>query len=288
MSFYMTLPSNASTNHAVNTQSNYTTHLNSPLNFSVPYEVALVEFAYREFVLFEIGSIKVTFGKETKPRIFQMTAHDNEPIDHLINRLNYEILDYFIKLECLVKVNKIDPLENQNLYVKENWEKLENRDKIYIENYQYFKQRCPYFESRSSFKNLVTLVIPDKDCKSVEFTAHSLKLFQTNNRIITENHEFTIMSELLNFMDYIMIYTDLIEPQAVGDTYAPLLRVISKTGEFNHTTEKIYTNPHYLHVNKSFITSINIDIRDPSGEQIKFGNQLSKVILKLHFRPINE
>ena len=84
-----------------------------------------------------------------------------------------------------------------------------------------------------------------------------------------------------------MVYCDVIEPQTVGDTYAPLLRVIYKTGEFNRTTEKIYTNPHYLPVNKSFITSINIDVRDPSGDQSRFENLLSKVLVKLHFRPIN-
>ena len=90
---------------------------------------------------------------------------------------------------------------------------------------------------------------------------------------------------LLNFFDYLMVYCDIIEPQTVGDTIAPLLRTICKTGEFNRTTEKIFINPHYLAVNKSFINTINIDVRDPSGEQAKFQSNLSKILVKLHFRP---
>ena len=83
-----------------------------------------------------------------------------------------------------------------------------------------------------------------------------------------------------------MVYCDLVEPQTVGDTSAPLLRTICKTGEFNKTTEKVFSEPHYLPVMRSYINTINIDIRDPSGEKVRFENQLSKVILKLHFRPI--
>ena len=83
-----------------------------------------------------------------------------------------------------------------------------------------------------------------------------------------------------------MVYCDIVEPQNVGDTFAQLLRTICTTGEFNKSTEKIYTSPHYIPVCKSFITNINIDIRDPSGEKVKFENLLSKVLVKLHFKPI--
>jgi hypothetical protein len=74
----------------------------------------------------------------------------------------------------------------------------------------------------------------------------------------------------------------------IGNTLAPILRFISKTGQFNKNTEKIFTDPHYIPVRNSFISSINIDIRDPSGEPIRFENDLSKTLVKLHFRPIKQ
>ena len=117
------------------------------------------------------------------------------------------------------------------------------------------------------------------------FEGHAQSIFKNSQKDISKNYDFLIMSEQFNFVDYLMIYCDLVESQTVGDTYAPLLRTICKTGEFNKTTEKIFT--HYLPVCKSFINSINIDVRDPSGERVRFENHLSKVILKLHFRPLN-
>jgi hypothetical protein len=51
---------------------------------------------------------------------------------------------------------------------------------------------------------------------------------------------------------YLMVYTDPIESQIVGDTYANLLRTITKTGEFNRTTEKLFLDPHYIAVTKSY------------------------------------
>ncbi len=72
-------------------------------------------------------------------------------------------------------------------------------------------------------------------------------------------------------------------PQRVGNTYAQLLRTITKTGEFNRTTEKIFKIPQYLPINRSYISSINIDIRYPKGDPAKFESKLSNVLVKLHF-----
>ena len=80
MSFYVTLPSNVSNNYYTNTQSNYTTKLDSPFNLTVPYEVALVEFAYREFMSFPIGQINVKFMNSDSFLPFKLPL--------IMNRLN--------------------------------------------------------------------------------------------------------------------------------------------------------------------------------------------------------
>ena len=112
-------------------------------------------------------------------------------------------------------------------------------------------------------------------------------LFDTGSREIINNHEFVMLSELLNFYDYLMVYCDIIEYQRVGDQYGKLLRSITNTSDFNKTIEKIYVNPHYLPVQNSSIHSINILITDPTGDKVKFGSNTSKVLVKLHFRPCN-
>ena len=253
MSFYVTLPSNASSQQYNNTQSNYTTLINNPFMFSVPYEFALVEFSYREFMSFDIGSIHVKFeGTDFLP--YKILAYDNEPIVHFIDRFNYQIAEYFKTI--LKDINNT------------------GKNKI---NYSSIPQLI------ITITNNVILRV--KECQ-VRFDGLSKELFKANDEILNNDHSFIMLSESLNFFDYLMLYCDLAEPQCVGDTFAPLLRSICKTGAFNTSTEKIYTNPHYIPVCKSFINSINIDIRDPAGEQVKFENSLSKVLVKLHFRPI--
>ena len=75
MSFYVTLPSNASMEfYENNTVSNYTTKLKIPLKFNVPYEVAIVEMTYTESWTSTIGYFR--FYRDDKP-IY------NNPIIHV-------------------------------------------------------------------------------------------------------------------------------------------------------------------------------------------------------------
>ena len=281
MSFYMTLPSNSSSNHYNNKQSNYTTKLDNPLSFSVPYEVALVEFSYRQYLSFDIGMIKIKFNKDNDYRPCRIRIFDNEPIEHLIERMNYEISEYYTKLAFLVNTNKIDPYQDHFEMIRDFDKHL--KEGLVFDRSQQPTIKMPTFGLKKDYKNRLFLDIPENTI--VVFDGYCNTLFKGYQEM-KSYHEFVLLSEFLNFVDYLMVYCDIVDPQNVGDTYAQLLRTICTTGEFNKSTEKIYTTPHYIPVCKSFITNINIDIRDPSGEQVKFENLLSKVLVKLHFRPI--
>ena len=82
------------------------------------------------------------------------------------------------------------------------------------------------------------------------------------------------------------IYLDLISYSAVGSTTAPLLATVS----FEHYDQdsrpevvtKTFQTPHYVPVNKSFVDTILVDIRDHSGRLIPY--ILGTTVLKLHFR----
>ena len=61
MSFYVTLPSNASMDiFPLNKQASFTTKLAEEINFTSDYEVALVEISYSPYFLTELGNIIVT------------------------------------------------------------------------------------------------------------------------------------------------------------------------------------------------------------------------------------
>ena len=77
----------------------------------------------------------------------------------------------------------------------------------------------------------------------------------------------------------LMIYTDLIEYNMVGDTMAPLLRCFPfisklKSGDIVSTGQymnyQTFSNLQFRPLLKSSFHSIQIDLRDTSGEKIPF------------------
>lgn len=91
----------------------------------------------------------------------------------------------------------------------------------------------------------------------------------------------------LNKLSALFVYTDIIEYQVVGDTFAPLLRTVSVPNNlrFGDYVTHNYNQPHYVPIARSNIDNIEINIKTDTGEAVKF--IAGKVILKLHFRPIS-
>lgn len=80
----------------------------------------------------------------------------------------------------------------------------------------------------------------------------------------------------------LMLYTDIIEPQVVGDVFAPLLRIVNVTGNDGDMVLEQYDRPHYLPVNRKIIETLEIVIRMHNGNLTPFERGRSYV--KLHFR----
>ena len=78
------------------------------------------------------------------------------------------------------------------------------------------------------------------------------------------------------------VYTDLVEEQVIGDTRAPLLRIVPVEGKHGDFVTKTYERPQYVPVEKTLIDSIQIDLRDDIGHKIHFEG--GKVVITLHFR----
>ena len=93
----------------------------------------------------------------------------------------------------------------------------------------------------------------------------------------------------------IFIYTNIIEYQYVGDTKAPLLRVIDskqrlKNGsvcELEPTHRIVFTNLDYKKLLTNTIQSISIELRTETGQLVPFSGT-GKVILTLQFKKFSQ
>ena len=105
-------------------------------------------------------------------------------------------------------------------------------------------------------------------------------------------YTFYAPSEAVNMPDFtggehaLFIYSSIVDHQIIGDTLAPLLRVVcpeTKNIGNNMASEK-YIKPYYVDLARTYIDVIDVQIRTTTGRFYPFigGNP---VILKLHFRP---
>ena len=80
-----------------------------------------------------------------------------------------------------------------------------------------------------------------------------------------------------------MVYSDVVDFSVVGDCRAQLLRVVNvpTQSNFGDAVNIVYEKPYYLPLSQRDISSIEIDIKDDSGEPVGF--QFGRVEVTLHF-----
>ena len=90
------------------------------------------------------------------------------------------------------------------------------------------------------------------------------------------------VADLNSMFSLLYVYTDIVAPQIVGDTQAPLLRVVSVTGKDGEMVNVQYDRPHYVPIVRNSFNTIEVEIRLNSGDFVPF--ERGKLILVLHFR----
>ena len=96
---------------------------------------------------------------------------------------------------------------------------------------------------------------------------------------VTAEYPFDVKN---NFYS-LFIYSDVIKPQIIGDTYAKLLQVTPAPQRTNNIISHTFNPVQYVPLEKRHFETIEITIRNSAGDLIPFTNGLS--IVKLHFRP---
>lgn len=285
MSFYVTLPSNSSMNMFDNSISNFTTQLHIPIKFNGPYEVALVEIAYDHNWDVDLGKIKYIYSDEITLES-QVLYRDGEGFEKLISKINVEIGAKIISYEK-DKIKKNHPEMSDKELHKFLIESLsEERDYHDVDNDIIVKRnRIPIVLLVDNELKVNTM----NDNHHYKFEGVIADLLGLNNILLnSKTAQIKINSDYLKsfyVISSLYIYSDIIKYQYVGDTLAPLLRNVVVTPNKNYTIRNnIYDSPQYIPVNRSVIDTINIQITDEFGKNIRFTG--GKSIVKLNFRPI--
>lgn len=136
--------------------------------------------------------------------------------------------------------------------------------------------------SINEFKGGIIHYVLEDDCKMRMTQGLADVLGFTPNAWITGSGESMYPPDIRRGLNSMYVYCNVVDSQIVGDVYAPLLRTVAVRGQRNQVISQTFEKPHYVSVNTDEVSTIEINIKDDTGENISF--QSGKVICKLHFR----
>jgi hypothetical protein len=244
MSFYVTLPSNASMDlFPDNLIGKYSTKLFNPIDLDGEWEVGLAEIMYP--VSWHIR----------KPGTITIADVNNKQVT---SKVNFSAND---RLEIVA--------QRLTKYFRERQIKI---DFTFTELNSEFSIKFPI--------NTVRYISMDKQLSRV---------FGFKTSLFTRLESSTgIMSDLdqdLEALGSFYIYTDIITHQCIGDVNAKVLRVVALDYQYGNKSQyvnKIYDVPHYVPLERNNIETINITLKDSTGQNVSF--ESGKIVVKLHFR----
>ena len=101
--------------------------------------------------------------------------------------------------------------------------------------------------------------------------------------IFTEGtHRAKYVMDLRQGFDNLYIYTNIIEPRVVGDSMAPLLRIVPSSGKHGEVVRYVFNPTHYVPLLFKSFETVKVDIRDDTGTVVPF--ESGKVVVTLHLR----
>lgn len=287
--FYMTLPSNSSMNYFPdNKVNNFVTKLPKHIYLNGSWEVALVEatFPYNFYTLNdeEDNSIIISIKDTELSFTVNITPGYYNTPQELINEMNDLITQTFQDYEHLY-TEDISPYNDGSGRIPGNPTAHVNTQPYAMFRYKNSLNRVFV----STYKCIIHLSDNMRYVLGFERNtlADPVKLANDDTSIYKlDNYAGKFPVDLHYRTHSLYVYCDVIEKQIVGDSLAPLLRVLSTRSDLGQWVHKHYNNPHYRPVNNKNFETIRIYISNDIGEMASFDSGRSVVTLHFRRRPL--
>ena len=276
--FYVILPSNSSMDiYPDNKISNFKVHLANPLKLdSTKWEVGLSEIQFPH-LWYNIREGKNTIEKE----IHNLTLEEINylyPIDDTADVTTETAKRIKLLSE---KPDGVDITFRANITIPSGYyssiekllEKLEEQDRRSIR---------PIAFKYEELSRCINVNIP-KQCKLFFHDSDIAKCLGFKaQRIVEEGDKKSDVMSSIETNKVVYIYTDIIQNQHVGQFKVPLLRVIPVTSKYGEISCMQYDRPHFIPLSQADIHTIEINIKDDTGQFISF--EAGRVLVTLVFR----
>ena len=246
MSFYATLPCDSSLDYFPHNKiSHFITRLPAPLDLKGEWEVGLTELIYPHIwsnILERKNEFEYDLGNNVRKRAKIPFGYYENPSD-IVKWINYQEFDEKIGITYNKHTRKVKITLTSGAKLKLSPGLAES---LGFTPGEYANEEEPIRENRE-------------------------KIFEAPN-VADPNYDFKLL----------YIYSDIVEPQIVGHTVAPLLRVVTVKGKDGDMIHEMFDRPHYLPLSQKNFQTIETVIRTHTGNYVPF--ERGQLIIKLHFR----
>jgi len=246
--FYITLPSNSSMDYyPENTVAQYTTKLNNAMELDGEWEVGLAEISFP----FEMENVL-----EGECYFFLYSDEDNTRKTITVPGGYYKtLIELLLSLE--VAQEKDLAVSSEAIPVKFSWVNSERRVRMRISQ--------PY---------------------RVDFSRRLARLlgfsYQTNYSNVGNYISKVLRPQVRTRIHSVYVYCDVVEHVAVGDTKAPLLRIVNKSSKGENVVHKTFNPPLYIPLQKKCFDTMEINLMTDTGQPVPF--RFGKSFVVLEFR----
>lgn len=273
--FYLTLPSNSSEKYYPdNTLTHFTTKLHNDMALIGDWEVGLTEIMYprnwynvnnQHMIISCVNCTKIVpefTSDERIPPTYELfvvipSGYYNS-ISELVDTMNTSIAKAYRRPVREWSINGVNRHIDESLWPKFHYNK-QNRN-VYLTLH-------PYMDV--SFTEKLSKIIGIENARDDGIS----------EVLITKSRQ---AADIEGGLHALYVYCDLLECVPVGDTMAPLLRIVQVSGSRGDMSHIQYDQPRYVPLQKKTFDSVEIDIRDDIGDPIPFDS--GKLIVTLHFR----
>jgi len=286
-SFYLTLPSN------VGGQDNTTAHFRTelPETISLPGEwmVALTEIQYPfswnnvGFNSPKDGTLVIQRFKGSKVSV-KIPLMDYPDPEALVSTINQEIQSRGKLMRQMLEVDGteiIDSSTHQGVDILDlpSWRhRVKKINPLKFVKFTYNNRRVVVVVDNPMNYNYTVFLSPLLQYMLGFTTDRALKGLESGTNTARYPPDMTGGASSL------YVYTNCVAPQIVGNTLAPLLRVVPiriSGVTFGQPVTEIFTLPHYIPVVSKTLNSIDIAIKTDQFKNMQFN--YGKSVVKLHF-----
>jgi hypothetical protein len=253
--FYVTLPSNSSIKYYPgNTLTRFTTRLENPISLTGNWEVGLVEIQYQHtWNNLDKGEGRVYYSQQYEKQKYVQNTLRIVPGHYATPAILVAVIND--------SISQFAETFNLSAYAQFEYSDITKR----------LTAKIPTGANINFSPPLCAMLGVGPRQNPIANNEDNLLLWRAAN-VCDINRGFSSM----------YVYCNLLEHVPVGDTKAPLLRIIHLTGTSGDSINTSYEKPYYVPLQQKNFDSIEIDIRSDTGLPVAF--EYGKLIVTLHFR----